>query len=238
MNIEELVATLQTVAPSHLQDLLAAIGLVADELSYTKGEIDAAIQRAVIGNQYEEVRKLLAISEALHQNAEKIISFLNDNDIEEPESEEIEPSDSTEDSFPNRINYGEYAVDESVPHDLFSSVTHKKPAAFRYKGRKYNVRTWSGMLLKICELLYEENEELFVSFASDSSMQGKRTPRFSTTKTALRRPAQVKNAGIFIETNLSANKIRKSVLAMLEKYGIASDAVQIYFSKDLTALHM
>jgi hypothetical protein len=235
MEYNEIVKMLKEVAPSHLQDLLAAIGLVADEIEYSKAAVDKNLQNAINRNEYGSVHKLLELSEALHNNKQTLESFLEEHSAEEMEVGEDDLISDNEHA--ERVDYDSYRVDESVEYDLFSLVTFKRPAAFSFKGKEYNVSTWSRMLISLCELLYEEDNAVFKGFVEDRSMQGKRKPRFTTQKETLRKPVQIKNSNVYIETNLSANDIRKTALAMLDKYGISSDAVKIYLCKDLTTLH-
>lgn len=237
MEYTDILQKLEQVAPSHLQDLIAAISLVSNELEYTKTAVDKNIQNAINQNDYKAVRELLEISEALHENKTKIDVFIEAHSAEE-EMLEIEDVVDIDDEQHNKgINYNAYRVDETVSYDLFTPITFKRPAAFSFKDNKYNVDTWNGMLVKICGLLNKEDSNIFKGFVNDKSLQGKRKARFSIDNKQLRKPIKVKGSDVYIETNLSANDIRKTILAMLDKFSISSDAVKLYLAKDLTALH-
>ena len=237
MEYVDIIQKLEQVVPSHLQDLIAAISLVSNELEYTKNAVDKNIQNAINQNDYNTVRELLEISEELHKNKSKIDGFIEEHS---PEDETVETEDvieNDEEQHSNGVDYDAYRVDETVSYDLFTPITFKRPAAFSFKDSKYNVATWNGMLVKICGLLNQEDGNIFKEFVNDKSMQGKRKARFSMEKNQLRKGIKVKGSDVYIETNLSANDIRKTILAMLEKYNISSDAVKLYLAKDLTALH-
>ncbi|NCD03811.1 MAG: hypothetical protein EOM00_12630 [Clostridia bacterium] len=236
MEYVDIIHKLEQVVPSHLQDLMAAIGLVSSELEYTKIAVDKNIQNAINQNDYNTVRELLEISEEIHKNKSKFDGFIEEHSSEEiVEAEDVIEND--EEQHSNGVDYDAYRVDETVSYDLFTPITFKRPAAFSFKDSKYNVATWNGMLVKICGLLYQEDSSIFKEFVNDKGMQGKRKARFSIDKNQLRKGIKVKGSDVYIETNLSANDIRKTILAMLEKYSISSDAVKLYLAKDLTALH-
>lgn len=236
MEYTDIIKKLEQVVPSHLQDLIAAICLVSSELEYTKTAIDKNIQNAINQNDYNTVRELLEISEELHNQKIKIDGFIEEQNIEDTvETEDVIESD--EDQHNNGVDYDAYRVDETVSYDLFTPITFKRPAAFSFKESKYNVATWNGMLVKICGLLNQEDSNIFEEFVNDKSMQGKRKARFALEKNQLRKGIKVKGSDVYIETNLSANDIRKTILAMLDKFSISSDAVKLYLAKDLTALH-
>ena len=236
MEYTDIIKKLEQVVPSHLQDLIAAICLVSSELEYTKTAIDKNIQNAINQNDYNTVRELLEISKELHNQKIKIDGFIEEQNIEDTvETEDVIESD--EDQHNNGVDYDAYRVDETVSYDLFTPITFKRPAAFSFKESKYNVATWNGMLVKICGLLNQEDSNIFEEFVNDKSMQGKRKARFALEKNQLRKGIKVKGSDVYIETNLSANDIRKTILAMLDKFSISSDAVKLYLAKDLTALH-
>ena len=236
MEYTDIIKKLEQVVPSHLQDLIAAIGLVSSELEYTKTAIDKNIQNAINQNDYNAVRELLEISEELYNQKIKIDGFIEEQSIEDTvETEDVIESD--EDQHNSGVDYDAYRVDETVSYDLFTPITFKRPEAFSFKESKYNVATWNGMLVKICGLLNQEDSNIFKEFVNDKSMQGKRKARFALEKNQLRKGIKVKGSDVYIETNLSANDIRKTILAMLDKFSISSDAVKLYLAKDLTALH-
>lgn len=236
MEYSDIVQKLEQAVPSHLQDLFAAISLVSNELEYTKTAIDKNMQNAINMNDYKTIHELLEVSETLHKTKSKIDEFISEYGSEEMVETDFN-FDNEAEQHNDGINYDAYRVDETVSYDLFTSITFKRPAAFSFKNGKYNVATWNGMLIKVCGLLYQEDSNIFNGFVNDKSLQGKRKARFSLDKNQLRKPIKIKGTSVYIETNLSANDIRKTILAMLDKFGISSDSIKIYLSKDLTALH-
>ena len=233
---KSLVDLLGKIDPERLQDLLAALDLVSYELKYAKDAVDSALKQAINQNRHDEIPKLNEVSKALYQYSKKVDTFLEENPVDESDdngNEELEDTAVQEGS----VDYSDYDVDDSIPHDLFVSVTHKKPAAFSYKGRKYKATQWNYLLVEVCKMLCKEDRRIFASFVDSKDMQGKRKPRFSRNKDALRKGVIIGDSGVYVETNRSANGIRKTILAMLEKYGMPSDTIKLYIRRDLTSLH-
>ena len=234
---KSIIELLGKVAPDRLQDLFAALDLVSSEIKYAQDAVDAASKSAITDSRYDEVSQLVNVSKMLKSYVETINSFLDEYSSKDGKDEENTYENEEVIRQGERRDYSAYDVDDKVAYDLFTHVTYKRPAAFRFKGHKYQVQTWSGMLTAVCGLLCKENKAIFASFPDDKSMQGKRSMRFSTSKANLRVGVLIRNSGVYVETNLSANEVRKTILAMLDKYGISSDEMRIYFRRDLTPLH-
>ncbi len=59
----------------------------------------------------------------------------------------------------------------------------------------------------------------------------------SANKTDIHSPEKIAGSNIWIETNRSASDIRKSILVLLDRYGISTESVKVYFRRDYAALH-
>lgn len=240
IDIVKLIEDLNSIIPTQLHELIAAIELVGDELKYTKAEIDKKLQVYANCQDYSKCTNCLQISKELSKYLDDINRYININSLEynKVSDEYCEVSDEeridNEDKSP--VEYESFKEDEYIMCDLFSIFTHKKPVAFSFKQKIYMVSNWRKMLILMCELLCTENKNLFLSFASDKTLQGKKMPRFTQDKSKLRVFEKVKGSDIFIELNLSANDIRKEILAMLKKYNIATDAVVIYLAKESSSI--
>ena len=112
-----------------------------------------------------------------------------------------------------RIDYDAFRVDETVPYDLSSVITNKKPAAFSLYGQKIDVDSWKQMLLQTCALL--------------NSRDG----------VGLDTPAKIPDADLYVETHVSARYLKKMISKLLGKYNIPEEEYLIYLRKDFTTLH-
>lgn len=235
MNFEEMLEQIGKVAPSHLRELIASFGLIGDELEYTKSTVDKCIQNAMNRNSYDEMRELISLSEAIY-NEENKIRQIEEKYQEQTSSESDEIIAEYELSH-ETIDYDAYRVDESVSYDLYANYTFKRPVAVSYKGKKKNADTWIKVLMSVCECLAQENVNKIESFTKDKEFKGVKRPLFSKDKTLLRKPGKIVGTDVYIETNRSAEDIRRTIIKMLYKFEISTDAVQIYLAKDLSALH-
>ena len=114
-----------------------------------------------------------------------------------------------------RIDYDSFRVDETVPYDLSSVITNKKPAAFSLYGQKIEVDSWKQMLLQTCALLNRMNPMLFTSLEMDPDP----------------------DADLYVETHVSARYLKKMISKLLGKYNIPEEEYLIYLKKDFTTLH-
>lgn len=88
--------------------------------------------------------------------------------------------------------------------DPSSSVTGKKPAAFTFNGSRYEVTSWKGMLIKLCEVLHAAQGN---RFAKVLNLKGQKRPYFSRNPKDLRESAEIIGTDIHVETNFSATDI-------------------------------
>ena len=142
-----------------------------------------------------------------------------------------------EKSAQERIDYDAYRVDETVPYDLGSVITNKKPSAFSLYGQKYVVDSWKQMLLQTCALLNRMNPMLFASFEADPDLQGRKRPYFSRDGADLDTPAKIPDADLYVETHVSARYLKKMIINLLGKFAIPEEEYLIYLKKDFTPLH-
>lgn len=136
-----------------------------------------------------------------------------------------------------RIDYEQYRVDETVPHSLVdTSVTSKKPSAFRFLGRKYAVGSWKQMLVEICGILNRMNPMLFASVEFDENFRGKNKQYFTRDPSIVITAAKIPDSDLYVETHVSARMIRKIILKLLKLYRLSEEDFIVYFSKDFTPL--
>ena len=140
-------------------------------------------------------------------------------------------------SAQERIDYDAYRVDETVPYDLGSVITNKKPSAFSLYGQKYAVDSWKEMLLQTCAVLNRMNPMLFTSLEADPDLQGRKRPYFSRDGLGLDTPAKIPDADLYVETHVSARYLKKMIANLLGKYDIPEEEYLIYLKKDFTPLH-
>lgn len=178
----------------------------------------------------------MQLGEDINQYEQKIDGLIELLEIEDAEinlEEEL-----TEESDKRTIpNYAAYYVDTNVEYTLYENFTHKRSFAFRINDNKIiEVRTWQEMLIKTCELLIAVDEEKFIAFESNRSMNGKKNKYFSISEDGMRQPRTI-SGKIFVESNMSGNGIRNLLLKILKEFGYKTNDYKVYLKADYTAIN-
>ena len=101
------------------------------------------------------------------------------------------------------------------------SVTGKKPVAFTFNKNRYEVTSWRGMLIRLCEIVYSAHMNRFEDVLN---LRGKSRPPFSRDDNDLVYPAQINGTNIFVETHGTANMVVRRAKILIVKFGyIESD---------------
>lgn len=235
MTISEYASFVVENMPSHAEEISTALDLLVSSLDNTKAVIDGEVSKLLSKDCYDEVGQYISVSKGISEIEKKCKEVLDSMIFDNASTEVI--IEDTEDEASDRINYEEYRVDDSIAYNLYSDFTYKKPAAFVFMGKKYQVAKWKQMFTKTCEVLCERNSKLFYSFVGDESLNGRKRIYFSSEQKDLRDPRLVPKTNVYIETNMSANQIRNTIIKMLEKYDISRSTFQVYLCKDFTELH-
>lgn len=156
--------------------------------------------------------------------------------VDDEDSEDDQLADENEDD--KSVNYADYRVNSEIPHTLSESFMHKKLCGFMLNNIRYEVGTWKDALIKISEILYNEDKTLFTSFLESPAFCGRKNRYFS--KISYGNPYYIKmnNANIYIWTNHSATSICKIIKTMLLCYRKPVNSLYIYLRADYTQLHL
>ena len=100
-----------------------------------------------------------------------------------------------------------YSICDSV------DLAYTKPRKLVVDNIEYDVKNWNELLGKAVRVLYEITKEEFRKLTFMEKFESK----FSTNKNNLRRPIFV-GSNIYLESNLSANDIKKLVMEMYEAF--------------------
>jgi len=135
------------------------------------------------------------------------------------------------------IKYSDYFVEDDIEYDLHENFTYKRPSGFKLNSDKIiNVKNWKDLLVKTCEILFEIDEQKFLSFENNSKFITERRIRFSKTPSSMKSPMPIKNK-LFVETNESANDIKNIIIILLKEYKIDINKFKIYLKADYSNLH-
>ncbi|MEW6670436.1 MAG: hypothetical protein AB1427_01960 [Thermodesulfobacteriota bacterium] len=95
---------------------------------------------------------------------------------------------------------------------------------FALKGKKYKIRSWDELLVKLCEVLKTEHQRDIDSLQWHSVG---RKYYFNQNQNELRFPAGIPGTDIFVETYLNPNEVVKIALSVLNEFGFAENDLVI-----------
>ncbi|WP_248676833.1 hypothetical protein [Sporolactobacillus vineae] len=224
----------KTRFPEKSIDLYDSLDLVKSVIEDTLDSVRKSLDIAYTNKHYDDAQLLLEVAKSSKPFILDIDKILRHLEIDEVNHDE-EKSEEEE----RRIisNYEDYVVDNRTEHTLYENFTFKRPFGFCYKGNEklVKVNTWHNMLLVVCTDLYKSNTDMFKSFESDKSMNGRKKKYFSKDKTNMRVPVLISN-DIYIETNLSSNSIRNLIVKLLKKYKLSIEQFKVYFRADYSSM--
>lgn len=241
--------------PSYIKKIQEDFERLNSSLDTTKSAIEEQLPSFIgnytkIGEYYSMAQELNEIKKQIHEIQE--LFSIGKPSIEEISSNELSTDiehivDDDQGEYENdmlkeneRINYGDYRIDNTVPYRLSEDFTYKRPAAFEFDGVQYPVRDWKQMLLIFCEIMYNKNHSFFHETVMGKDMQGKSRAYFSDEKNVYKPMAdgrKIPGSNIYVETNHSANTIYSIINALLIKYNIPVKELKIYLKADYTPLH-
>jgi len=107
--------------------------------------------------------------------------------------------------------------------------TFKSASSIYFRREKHNVKNWKDVLLTICGIIYSSHRK---DFNKVFSLAGHKRPYFSKNPNELREPREIKDSGIYVETNLSANSIVKFSFEVVSLFGYSEKDLVIETNKD------
>ncbi len=105
-----------------------------------------------------------------------------------------------------------------------TGYTGKSITAFVLDGKRYSVKSWREMLLKVSELMYIKYPNRFEDVLT---LVGRKRPYFSKNPNELRIPGEIRGTGIYVETHLNSNNCVKLTKKVLALFGYPEDALKI-----------
>lgn len=240
MELQRLAELIKNYSPAHFKDVCASLSSLSDELQYTKAALSKDLIAAQSNDDFPKAREILDMQEELSKKIALIKKMLSDSgaDAEEYDVEDAEISEAEGIDTARRPDYNLYDMDDTVAYDIEDTpVTFKRPAAFSYKGKRYPVTKWRSLLSELCDILYKEDPSIIKAMTNEARQPGKKRVKMSVNMSDIHSPVKITGSDIWVETNRSAADIRKSVLVLLDRYGIPTESVKVYFRRDYAALH-
>ena len=91
-----------------------------------------------------------------------------------------------------------------------------KPKAFTFNGSRYEIESWRGMLVRLCEIVHTAHRDRFEQVLN---LRGRNRPYFSRNPNDLREYRAINKTGIYVEVNQSATSARKLARELIFLFG-------------------
>ena len=241
-DLDKLVAFVKNEFPVNAGEISDAIELLSLALDGLLEHTSIALTQSQHDRNFAKSKELVSLSEEVSDFQSEIIKWSNglQDEVVAAEEDDSNDTDEEEDTAPREgnplPNYAEYRVDQSVPHTLYESFTHKKACAFTFCGRKYQARDWKDLLIQVCDLLSNIDPNKIMSFIDDRSMVGSRIHYFGTKHVPYKNE-KLTNTDVYVWINLSSNGKRNIIRKMLKKFNIPITEFLVYLRADYTPLH-
>lgn len=98
----------------------------------------------------------------------------------------------------------DYSIDYNIMDDI--NVTGQKPRQLIALDTEFGVNSWKDVFRKICDILYELDDNIFKKFIHHPDFKGRDRRIISNSKDEMISPYEV-SEGVYVETNLNANAI-------------------------------
>lgn len=105
----------------------------------------------------------------------------------------------------------------------FNKYSKTKPIAFIIKGTREEVGTYSEMAIKLFEMLYQFNPNLFERLANEKFKNPKSPLIAKNDYEILNRSKKLSNADIYIEMHHSTASFVRFMYLVLHEYGMEED---------------
>ena len=115
------------------------------------------------------------------------------------------------------------------------------PYSFSFFGETYRVSNYLQMWVKLCELLYERNKQIFEKIAVTHSLAGRKKAyivfKGDVIAKNIIKPIPFLDTDIILETNTSTIQKSSIILKMLSIYKISDSAIKVYLESDRRPKH-
>ena len=117
-------------------------------------------------------------------------------------------------AIPEPVQAPESKPSDPVKGTKSKKLTFRKPKAFTFNGRRYEVKAWTETLVKLCEIVYEDYEDQF-----EQQVSGMRGNNFSRNPSDLRRGRMINGTGIHVEVDRDAVGAKRFAEQLITHFG-------------------
>ena len=248
--MHKLIEFLSNEMPDYADELISALNTTAESVGNIRDAITDMIptlwkqrERRKDINDYDDIDKELECIENYLKSflSDMDSTILSNIDAKLDEIIEEEENENESNTTAVRVDYNKYLVDKTLPYKLLDDFKNTSPYAFTFDGIQYLVDSWYEITVKVCEILYNRDKNLFCEIAGNCGIRGRKNAYIAFKNEYPARTIAVKkqllDTDIVIEQRLSANQHMIVVKRLLDKFRIPRTAIEIFLESDRKPLH-
>lgn len=258
--MDKLMDFLQKEVPSNAKDLNNSIKATLEIIDHTRTALKSKLSE-MANNLFEDsnyneiIRNFQFANKQLKIIKSGLINLLNNNEnidlsdgklenalIDETNIEDIAEDEAEEvKELEGKIDYKKYLVDNTKPYPLSSDFENTTPYSFSFEGEISKVKTYKDMWLKLCEILYNKDNDKFKEIAIWHQIRGRKKSYivYKSDKIAknISNPMRFLNTTIILEGATSTTQKINIIRQMLDIYKIPDSSIKVYLKSDRHPRH-
>lgn len=253
---------LQKEVPTRIDELISSLNTCATNVTAIRALLSSKAQKYDKLDQFDEAmqvmranKEMLQIENYLNGVIENLNSSVRQEsidvlgeattEVEEATIDEYIIEDDEEfdedESIDEKTDYSQYLVDNTIAYPVSKNLENTTPYSFSFFGETYRVSNYLQMWVKLCELLYERNKQIFEKIAVTHSLAGRKKAyivfKGDVIAKNIIKPIPFLDTDIILETNTSTIQKSSIILKMLSIYKISDSAIKVYLESDRRPKH-
>lgn len=253
---------LQKEVPTRIDELISSLNTCATNVTAIRALLSSKAQKYDKLDQFDEAmqvmranKEMLQIENYLNGVIENLNSSVGQESIDVLGEATTEVEEATideyiieedeefdeEESIDEKTDYSQYLVDNTIAYPVSKNLENTTPYSFSFFGETYRVSNYLQMWVKLCELLYERNKQIFEKIAVTHSLAGRKKAyvvfKGDVIAKNIIKPIPFLDTDIILETNTSTIQKSSIILKMLSIYKISDSAIKVYLESDRRPKH-
>lgn len=260
--MENVWDVLQKEVPTRIDELILSLNMCATNITAIRALLSSKAQKYDKLDQFDEAMQVMRANKEMLQienylngvienlngsTVQKSIEVLDEDATEVDEAiidEYIIEEDedfNEEELVDEKTDYSQYLVDNTIAYPVSKNLENTTPYSFSFFGETYRVSNYLQMWVKLCELLYDRNKQIFEKIAVTHSLAGRKKAyivfKGDVIAKNIIKPIPFLDTDIILETNTSTIQKSSIILKMLSIYRISDSAIKVYLESDRRPKH-
>ena len=236
---------MQKEVPTRLDELITSLNTCASNINAIRALLSSKAQKYDKLDQFDEAmqvmranKEMLQIENYLNGVIENLNSSVGQKSIDVLGEDTTEVEEATIDEYiieedeefdeeelvDEKTDYSQYLVDNTIAYPVSKNLENTTPYSFSFFGETYRVSNYLQMWVKLCELLYERNKQIFEKIAVTHSLAGRKKAyivfKGDVIAKNIIKPIPFLDTDIILETNTSTIQKSSIILKKLKRQKI------------------